>query len=63
MTIDSSFDINKEGLAKALAVLERNFSSDDCEDLPLSLPETGVGELATLERLAPLVLGKAARLD
>ena len=63
MTIDSSFDINKEGLAKALAVLERNFSSDDCEDLPPSLPETGVGELATLERLAPLVLGKAARLD
>ena len=63
MAIDPSFGVNKEGLARALEVLERDFSSDYLGDLPLSLPETGVGELATLERLAPLVLGGAARLD
>ena len=63
MAIDPSFGVNKEGLARALEVLERDFSSDYLGDLPLSLPETGVGELATLVRLAPLVLGGAARLD
>ena len=63
MVIDPSFSINKEGLAKALALMERDFLPDECEDLPRSLPETGFGESATLERLAPLVLGNAARLD
>ena len=63
MATDPSFEINTAGLAKALALLERDFSSNERQDLPRSLPETGVGELATIERLAPLVLGKAARLD
>ena len=51
MVIDPSFSINKEGLAKALALMERDFLPDECEDLPRSLPETGFGESATLERL------------
>ena len=63
MAIDPSFGVNEEGLTKALAALERDFSADDLGELPSSLPEKGVGEFATLERLAPLVLGGAARLD
>ncbi len=63
MATDPSFDINTEGLAKSLALLECDFSSDEHEDLPQSLPETGIGEFTTIERLAPLVLGQAAQLD
>jgi len=63
MATDQSFEINTEGRAKALALLECDFSPNEHGDLPRSLPETGVGELTTIERLAPLVLGKVARLD
>ena len=63
MATDPSFDINTEGLAKSLALLECDFSSDEHEDLPQSLPETSIGEFTTIELLAPLVLGQAAQLD
>ncbi|MEO1685021.1 MAG: pyridoxal-dependent decarboxylase [Cyanobacteria bacterium J06631_12] len=57
---DSSFWPD-EGLEYALDLLcqppERSMS------LPQSLPEEGIGEILTLETLAPQVFGKAAHLD
>ena len=63
MSRDPSFAVDADGLAAALAALARDYSSADPGKLPDGLPETGLGEGAALERLAPLVLGAAAPLD
>ena len=60
--LDSSFEINRLGLARALDLLcEKSFPVPS--ELPDEMNEAGIGEDATLEFLAPLVLGRAARLD
>ncbi len=60
--MDPSFEINRLGLARALDLLcEKSFPAPS--ELPDELNEAGIGEDATLEFLAPSVLGRAARLD
>lgn len=59
--MDNAFSPDANGLQHALQLmLDRHERGTD--PLPTSLPEKGVGELATLDRLAPLVLGGAADL-
>jgi len=60
--MDSSFGVNRQGLAHALDLLEaREFPQASA--LPPHLAETGIGEEAALDLLAPLVFDGAARLD
>src|SRR5258708_24772153 len=61
--IDSAFVANRELLDEALALLLARGQVGDKAVLPMSLPDTGIGEAATLRQLAPLVLGGAQRLD
>jgi L-2,4-diaminobutyrate decarboxylase len=64
MTSDKSFELNSEGLHRAFDLLDRRTHSErPIEGLPRSLPDTGLGEMAALERLAPDVLGRATYLD
>ena len=60
--MDPSFQIDRPGLSRALDLLCQG-SYPKPSDLPTQLNEVGIGENAALEFLAPLVLGKAARLD
>ena len=59
---DRSFFADPDGLQQALAALHQDHFSC-AADLPVALPEEGLGEQATLERLAPHVFGRASRLD
>jgi len=59
---DPSFGVNRQGLEQALDLLEaREFPQASA--LPPRLAETGIGEKAALDLLAPLVFDGAARLD
>jgi L-2,4-diaminobutyrate decarboxylase len=59
---DFSFDVDRAGLAHALDLLEvREFPAPSA--LPARLGETGIGERAALDLLAPLVFDGATRLD
>ena len=59
---DPSFGVNRQGLEHALDLLEaREFPQASA--LPPHLAETGIGEKAALDLLAPLVFDGAARLD
>lgn len=59
---DPSFGVNRQGLEHALDLLEaREFPQASA--LPPQLAETGIGEGAALDLLAPLVFDGAARLD
>lgn len=63
MSPDPSFDLNLEGLRRALDLLDARKDSEGPRcGLPNVLPETGLGEAEALERLAPDVLGRAADL-
>jgi len=57
---DSGFSTN-DGLNRALELLTS--PPHAAADLPLTLPETGLGEIPTMEILAGHVLGKAAPLN
>lgn len=59
---DPAFAFNGPGLAHALDLLAKDAWGAAAE-LPDRLPERGEGEYAALDRLAPSVLGGAARLD
>ena len=61
--IDPAFVADSEALGQALALLLARGQIGDKAVLPMSLPDTGIGEAATLRQLAPLVLGGAQRLD
>jgi len=58
--IDRSF-LPEPGLDRAVELLRETLA--DPADLPERLPEQGIGEVATLDWLAPHALGRAARLD
>lgn len=58
-TSDSSFSTH-DGLNKALELLASPHR--DAVDLPVTLPESGLGEMRVLEVLSSHVLGKAAQL-
>ena len=57
---DKSFSPG-DGLEHALSLLLQ--SPLEKTDLPITCPEIGIGELKTLDLLAPHVLGRAAHLD
>jgi hypothetical protein len=61
--IDPAFVADSEALGQALALLLARGQIGEKAVLPMSLPDTGIGEAATLRQLAPLVLGGAQRLD
>jgi hypothetical protein len=61
--IDPAFVADSEALNQALALLLARGQVGDKAALPTSLPDTGIGEAATLRQLAPVVLGGARRLD
>jgi L-2,4-diaminobutyrate decarboxylase len=60
--LDQEFLLDAQALEHAVALMGQVFASGDAASLGASLPETGMGSLATLDQLAPLVLGQAARL-
>ena len=63
MSSDPSFELNFEGLRRAVELLGSGRHSELARyGLPKSLPDTGLGEVEALERLAPNVLGRAAYL-
>jgi L-2,4-diaminobutyrate decarboxylase len=60
--MDEDFLCDSEGLKRAVALLDDYGTSERFDTLPLDLPEAGIGSRAALERLAPTLLGGAARL-
>jgi len=58
--IDKSFSVNI-GLDHAISLLKE--VSSEAINLPKVFPKLGIGELETLNILAPHIFGKAARLD
>jgi L-2,4-diaminobutyrate decarboxylase len=59
---DFSFEVNRSGLQHALDLMERD-ALPQASALPAQLQETGIGETAALDLLAPLVFDGATRLD
>jgi L-2,4-diaminobutyrate decarboxylase len=61
---DSSFSVNQEGLALSIELLNKFWDSENIniDGLINTLPEEGLGEKSSLEKLAPLILGKATKL-
>lgn len=61
---DKSFEFNEAGLKTAVDLLGEflNPTKTFSFDLPVSLPENGMGEIDSLTQLAPLVIGGAAPL-
>jgi L-2,4-diaminobutyrate decarboxylase len=60
--MDQDFLVDRDSLLHALELMENNHHQAACELLPLALPESGLGARSTLDLLAPIVLGGAARL-
>lgn len=60
--MDKEFAINSDGLHQAVELMSRDFSNAEGLDLPLELPQFGVGSTGALNSLAPSILGGAARL-
>ncbi|MDQ2878547.1 MAG: aminotransferase class V-fold PLP-dependent enzyme [Pseudomonadota bacterium] len=57
--MDRSFTIDEDGLRYALDALRGEITFQDA-NLPDALPEVGIGQMATIERLAPHILGGAS---
>ncbi len=60
--MDRDFLSDREGLLHTLELLNRSYRHAGPADLPAILPESGLGPRATLDTLAPIVLGDAACL-
>jgi L-2,4-diaminobutyrate decarboxylase len=60
--MDKEFSVDSEGLHQAVELMSRDFSSAQGLDLPVELPQLGIGSTAALNSLAPNILGGAARL-
>ena len=60
--MDKEFAINSDGLHQSVELMSRDFSNAEGLDLPLELPQFGVGSTGALNSLAPSILGGAARL-
>ena len=60
--MDKEFSVDSEGLHQAIDLMSRDFSNAECPDLPIKLPQFGMGSMAALNSLAPSILGGAARL-
>lgn len=60
--LDQEFLHDSQALQHAVSLMGQFFDAGDSTALGATLPETGVGSLATLDQLAPIVLGRAAHL-
>lgn len=60
--MDTEFAVNPEGLHKAIDLMGHHFDKPEVLNLPVQLPELGMGSDAVLNALAPGILGGAARL-
>jgi len=60
--LDQEFLLDPQALQHAVALMEQVCGAGDPVTFGACLPERGIGSLATLDQLAPLVLGQAARL-
>ena len=60
--MDKEFSVDSEGLHQAVELMSRDFSNAEGLDLPVELPQLGIGSTAALNSLAPNILGGAARL-
>lgn len=60
--MDREFAFDSNGLHQAVDLMNREFSSAEGFDLPIELPQIGMGSTAALNSLAPNILGGAARL-
>lgn len=60
--MDKEFSVNSDGLHQAVELMSRDFSKLEDLDLPVELPELGIGSTTALNSLAPSILGGAARL-
>jgi L-2,4-diaminobutyrate decarboxylase len=56
------FSIDSDGLHQAVELMSRDFRNAEGLDLPIELPQLGIGSTAALNSLAPSILGGAARL-
>lgn len=61
--MDRDFLANHDGLLHALELLRRDPADAALIDLPEQLPDAGLGSRQALDLLAPIVLGRAARLN
>jgi L-2,4-diaminobutyrate decarboxylase len=60
--MDKEFVVDSDGLHQAIELMSRDFSHAVGFDLPIELPQLGMGSTAALNSLAPCILGGAARL-
>jgi L-2,4-diaminobutyrate decarboxylase len=60
--MDKEFAIDSDGLHQAVDLMSRDFESVEGLDLPIELPQAGIGSMAAMNSLAPSILGGAARL-
>lgn len=61
--MDRDFLASDDGLLHALELLRRDHADVAAIDLPARLPDAGLGPREALDLLAPIVLGRAARLN
>src|SRR5690606_13142180 len=61
--MDRDFLASDEGLLHALELLRGDHADATAIDLPERLPDAGLGPRRALDLLAPIVLGRAARLN
>ncbi|HUH59911.1 MAG TPA: pyridoxal-dependent decarboxylase [Candidimonas sp.] len=61
--MDTEFTADARALNHAVELLGRSYGGVIPRELPTRLPEKGLGSVPTLDLLAPIVLGAAARLD
>ena len=60
--MDKEFSVDSEGLHQAVELMSRDFSSAQGLDLPVELPQLGIGSTAALNSLAPNILGGPSSL-
>lgn len=60
--MDKEFSVDSDGLHQAVDLMSRDFSNAEGLNLPIELPQLGIGSTAALNSLAPNILGGAARL-
>jgi len=60
--MDNEFAVNSDGLHQAVDLMSHDFSNAEGFDLPIELPQVGVGSTGALNSLAPCILGGAVRL-
>ncbi len=60
--MDKEFAINTDGLHQAVDLMAGDFCHSEIFALPMALPPSGMGSIAAMQKLAPNILGGAARL-